>query len=518
MNQETDGPQASQTTQIEGEACQKSTESSAQPIVWIGALAVALRMLAVGKPLTGYFATKNCVYAMIARNWALGRASLWYPTLDCIRGGERSLHMLEFPCSAYLVGLAWRCFGGSLDVWGRVLSVGWMLGAVVMLYYYVRRHHGQTAAAGAAFALAVSPVSVIFGQYFMLEPSLVFLTIGTISALDLGLAMDRWRWIILSVLALALLLLTKIYMAVLLLPIGLMILASFRSKAGLGLAGKRRLVVILLLFFIALLPTVAWYAHAYQTGSAGHPLADRVYYSVAQSAESHRLPHPLWTSPDFYIHTFDDFATLVVTPVGFLLFWFGLLHRDGRRHLAWLGVSLLLIWLLPRKFYEMSYYYMVLLPPVCIMIGLGWNWLVRDQLKPGGVRLSRNVVLLTAVLAVVVSMRYVVGPLLVTADEDRPVVAAAEALKRLSSPTDRVIAIHATGIDLLYYCDRAGWTGYMQPDDWAAWIESCRAQGAKYLVVTETTSQPTPAISDLQSVRTPPIAEGKGWQVFQLNY
>jgi hypothetical protein len=283
-----------------------------------------------------------------------------------------------------------------------------------------------------------------------------------------------------------------------------MLLATFFKTS------KSKLFLGILLFGLASLPAIAWYAYAYHVGTEGHPLAGQMYYSIAQSTESHRLPHPLWVSPQFYLHTFDVLAMGVITPLGFLVFWFGLIAQGGRRHFAWLAVSFLLIWLLPRKFYEMNYYYLALLPPVCIMVGLGWSWLAR------GMQLSRRAILFVIVLALLVSMRYTVGPLFVIADEDRPVIVAAESVKQHTDPDDRVIAIHATGIDLLYYCDRAGWTGQMRPDDWSTWVRSCRDDGAKYLVVVETTSMPTPSVAEFPPVQTPPIDEGPGWKLFRL--
>ena len=83
-------------------------------------LTLCTRLIAVNKPLLGNFATKNVVYAMIARNWAQGRATLWYPTLDCLCGTHRGLHMLEFPVSAYLSGWLWKTFGGVACRFGGV--------------------------------------------------------------------------------------------------------------------------------------------------------------------------------------------------------------------------------------------------------------------------------------------------------------------------------------------------------------------------------------------------------------
>ena len=111
--------------------------------------ATAYRSLGITRPLVGNFSTKSVIYGMIARNWAEGRAGLFYPTMDVLVGGQRSLHMLEFSVSAQLTGALWKWFGGSLDVWGRATSVAFLAAAILLLVALVRARHGQAAALGA---------------------------------------------------------------------------------------------------------------------------------------------------------------------------------------------------------------------------------------------------------------------------------------------------------------------------------------------------------------------------------
>ena len=182
-------------------------------------LAVLVRLPGLCRPLLGHFATKNVTYAMIARNWVLGRASFWHPTMDCMAGGDRGWHLLEVPVSAYLAGAGWSIFGGSLDIWGRASCIAFSAGAVALMFALVRRWHGPIAACGASFALALSPSSVIFGQSFMLEAPLMFFALASFFCLERWLSSNRRRWLLLAATSFALLLLTKIYMLVLALPL-----------------------------------------------------------------------------------------------------------------------------------------------------------------------------------------------------------------------------------------------------------------------------------------------------------
>jgi len=466
------------------------------------AMAAAVRLPGLGRPLLGNFATKQAVYGMIARNWAQRRADLRYPTLDVLRGGHRSLHLVELPVSAYLTGAAWRWMGGSLDVWGRATALLFSLGSVALLFSLVRRRHGPTAATGAGLALALSPVSIIYGQSFMLEASLVFFTVAAFCALDrwldapgAGLRPGHAVWLVAAGLALALLLLSKVYMAVVVLPLGLMVLGGQRSA---NRAARWGFVAALVL---AVLPAAAWYALAWHASSPEGPLADRVFCSVRESAEAHCPPHPLLFSPDFYRGLLDDLAGVVLTPLGLTLALAGLLDRRWRRWAAWLAVSLLLTFALPRKFHQMNYYWMAVLPPLCILVGLGWRT-VCERLRPG-----RTAVGAVSLVALVFSLRYAVKPAFVTPLEDRAVVAAARAVQQYATTArEPVVTVHGTSLDLLYYCNRPGWAISPQVTDLARRLAYCRRQGARYAVVV---GAPPAELEE-------PVAQREGYGVYRL--
>jgi hypothetical protein len=459
---------------------------------------VVIRCPGINRPLVGNFATKNIVYAMIARNWAEGRASLAYPTLDCLRGGKRSLHMLEFPVSAYLTAWLWRTGGGSLDVWGRATAVAFSAASVAVLVLLVRRRHGPQAALGAGCMLAMSPVGVIYGQSFMLEASLVFFTLAAVDGLDRWLDGGWWGWLTASVLALALLLLTKIYMLVLLVPLGA---AIYRA----GVKKDRLLTVVLV--GLAILPAAAWYLHAYRTADPLGPHGDQIFYSVRQGALAHCPPHPLLYSVDFYGQGLGDLAGVVLTPLGFVLLVVGFGDRCWRRYLPWLLASAVLVAALPRKFHEMNYYYLAVLPPLAVIAGLGWQWIHRRVRCP---RLAAVGFLLVGLLF---SIRYSLRPAFATPEEDRAVVAAGRAVRELTAPEEPVVTMHGTTIDLVYYSRRPGWAVGPDTVDLERVLEDCRRQGGRYLVIAGPDSAaPPPAVRQ----KCVPEVEGDGFGVYRL--
>jgi len=457
-------------------------------------VAFVVRVPGIQRPLTGNFATKNVVYAMIARNWAEGRAGLLEPTLDCLVGGQRSLHLLEFPVSAYVSGLGWRAFGGPLELWGRLTSVAFSLAAVALFFLLVARWHGTVPAVVAGLALALSPVAILYGRSFMVEASLLCFLVATLWAWDHWLESGRGAWLAAAALALALAALTKIFLLVLLAPMAAM---AWRAR------GPRHLVAAFVVA-LALVPAAAWYWHAAAAAAPGSPVSDRVYYSVRNSAEVHRPPHPLLGTTRFYGRMAGDLFGVVLTPLGFALLIVGLFNPAWRRHAVWLASCLALIVLLPRKFYEMNYYWMAVLPALTVVVGLGWQ-LVEKRFRPGRIATAGCLM-----LGILLAARYTIGPMLRIAEEDRGVVAAGQIVQRFTTPEERVVTMHGSTIDLLYYCGRPGWAlDTADPKTLAACVE----QGARVLAIAGAEPLdvgPWPGTS----CRT--LARGPGYAVFRI--
>jgi 4-amino-4-deoxy-L-arabinose transferase-like glycosyltransferase len=388
---------------------------------------------------------------------------------------------VDFPVSAYLSGWLWKTFGGSLDIWGRATAVIFIAAAVGVLFLLVGRRHGERAALGSALVLALSPVAVIYGQSFMLEASLVFFTVFTFYCLDAWSAGHRGAWVSLGAVSFALLLLTKIYMLVLIVPLAAEVVRDARTEcddtAKAGICRRSRYLIPLLAAVAAIVPAAFWYWDAYVTSAPGSPSADRIFYSVRQSASVHRPPHPLLWSPDFYRQMLDDLAGLVLTPIGLAVTLVGFLHCEWRRYGLWLLASVILVALLPKKFYEMNYYWMAVLLPLCVVGGLGWH-VVSLRIRP-----SRLAAAGLLVIALLFSLRYAARPAWVTPEEDRHVVAAGMAVQAIADGGEPVVTMHGTTIDLLYYCNRPGWAVAPNEPGLISALQKHRCQGARYLVV-----------------------------------
>lgn len=482
----------------------------AWPLVGLLLAALALRAGAIERPLVGYFATKNVVYAMIARHWARGEASWNRPTLDVLQDGRPSWHLLEVPVAAYVAGSAWKWCGGTLDVWGRLVSIGCGVTSVALLFLLVRRWHGESAAWGASVALALSPVSVIFGGMFMLEASVVCGALLTAWCVERVVTERRWSLLVLAGAAFAIVTLTKIYMLALLLPLGVRVFSASRESPPSSLFTRRDAALVIAVLIVSTLPAIAWVVGVHQVCSVDSPDAERVFYSLFDSTAVHRSAHGLLLSADFYRRLLDDLAGIVLTPLGVGLLLIGATHSAARRHWPWLAMAALLVVALPRKFYELPYYYLPILPGLCFVIGLGWERLQTS------LRLSNVSVGALLLVSMTFTVRYAAGPAWRTPVEDQGVISAAQAAALLLAPHEPVATLHGSTLDLLYYCDRSGWALDIGSQTFAQDLNAAVQGGARHLVVANLASLPRHPDAERVVSRLPLKQAGLDYRIYDL--
>lgn len=495
---------AVQTGQTPGPRMQTSTWRAVAALVL---LTVLLRIGGIERPLVGHFATKNAIYAMIARNWALGRSPFWLPMTDFLTGGQRGWHLLEIPIAAYIAGAGWALCGGSLDAWGRAVSIAFSAASVAMLFLLVRRWHSPRVAWVAALVLALSPASIIYGQSFMLESSLVFFMLATLWCTETWLATSRAGWLLCAATSLALLLCTKIYMLVLLIPLAVLKVQKIANPES--CSRWRWLVGSVSLAMLGAAPAMIWCGIAMWMGSPKNPNSAHVYYSLYRSSEQSSIASPLLISASFYWRMLGNLAGVGLTPVGFLLALLGAFTFSARRHTAWLIAMGLLVALLPGKFFELRYYTLVLVPVLAVLAGLGWEWLARK------LPMRRSCTAICLLIGVACSLRLAVGPAFTTPLEDCSVTEAAAAIRALSSPNEPVATLHGAGCDLLYYCERPGWALSTNDRRLSERLDDCLGAGARWLVVADLGSvERTQATALLATL--PIVCHGEDYRIYAL--
>ncbi len=470
-------------------------------------LTFAIRIPGLSRPLLGNFSTRAVVSGMIARNLVHREASLLYPRLDVIVNGQASYHLMECPVSVYLTSAIWKCLGGNIDIWGRVTSIVWSTLAVFLIFQLVTIWHDEWSGLGAAFVMSLSPVGIIYGQSFQLEASLPALTLTALLSLQYWHQSANRKWLLFFFLSTAFLFLTKIYMLSLLPLLVYLSVSPALPKSGKdhsihlpfprALCTNHKATFPLFALILSVSATALWYClMARASGNNNLETAQHVYFSLQKTWDSHPFPHPLLHSPSFYKGLLDDLSGIVLTPIGFTFLFFALPHAWDKRYQLWFSAAILLWIVMPRKFHEMNYYWMAILPFFCTQSGIGIAKVTRLLIKN-----RRDYVRLLCVLIIVwfaFSIRYSLTPAFTTPLEDKSVLSAGNSVIRNTNKNDRIVTVHGSGIDLLYYCNRPGWAldldaavpdienHLSEPQEpFTAILKTYIQQGASHLIVAD---------------------------------
>ena len=273
--------------------------------LWL--LAVAARLIFINQPYIDHWSWRQSDVAAIARNFFEHGFHFGYPQIDWA-GGAAGYVGTEFPILPFLAAICYKF--AEIHEWiGRSQSVIFFAISLPFFFLLVREIFGSTAGIWAAFFYAFAPLNVFAGRSFM--PDVPSLSLGII-----GLYFFL-RWLrdgkpgpfYLAAIAISLSILIKATSIVIAVPI------SCLAVAGIGDPGRaqprdhresrshRQRLQLLAFAAIAILPSVAWYWHAYQ-------IAERYYPHHFFGAGGVRLERFSW-----YWEIAQQTATSSVTPV-----------------------------------------------------------------------------------------------------------------------------------------------------------------------------------------------------------
>ena len=135
-------------------------------VILTASFALGVQMVAIQRPYIGHYASYQAtVMASISRNMIRENFSqLLLPKTDIIIGGERSLHLNQYPFPSLFAALGSRFLGGSLEFWGRFQAIFFNLLCVLLMGLIGRRLFDPRVGWSAAGIFALSPLSLIYGQ------------------------------------------------------------------------------------------------------------------------------------------------------------------------------------------------------------------------------------------------------------------------------------------------------------------------------------------------------------------
>jgi hypothetical protein len=435
-------------------------------ITWLLAL---LLLLPKSQTLfLGNFATKAICYAMIGKNFIENPATFLKPTLDILVNANPSLHIVEWPWSAYVVGLVQKVFPGGFEFWGRASSF-LLLPVFYGFFYSFLRISGleKKQAEQISFFAAFFPSTILYFWSFQVDAWAMACLAATLYFLARWTVDGKfWNWVGLT-LSFSLALLLKPHWAIFILPMGAW--AALKKKPVWALVPG---VFILFLW-------VVWNFYLAKTQSS-------IFFSLAMSFERNASIFSWWLDPSFYWKFLKQAPNILWGPPGAILILLGLAGIRRLRFsgldlffLIWMSCGLALFFLLPKKFYEANYYYLAWGPAAAFYAGEGFETVARF------LRLGKNARLAALFLFAAISFFLAWRVISFVPENEKNIPIAADYVKKNIPKDSRVIASSGSSPILLYYCQRQGWALDLSAPNAIDSIRKHQKEGASYLITVD---------------------------------
>lgn len=470
-------------------------------------IATAVRLVDFTAPYTSEHWIKQLQLAPIAENFATKSLNILWPETDY--SADRPGYIeIEFQLVTWLTALLYKVFG--IHEWvGRLVTVSFSVGAMVLLYRLLLMYIGPVAAGYGLVFFAFAPSNWYFSRVLMSEPLMMFFSVAVVYAFSLYLSTGMRRHLAYTALAGALCFLVKLPTVILLIPLAYLA----HQKYGKKLHRQRRLWA---LGAVMLLPAVLYYLHAYFN-------IGQEYFTVGVG-----FGGGMWLALDNFLRpgNYSLMTTRLVvqhlTAVGVVLLPLGFFVADKGRikwtlfH-VWLGAVILYFLVVSGGNLRQNYYQLPLLIPAAALVGMGWEQLAQSRRFAAGMNQALAAVFL--VLCV-----WGVYPMF---KQYTPIHDAAQELSVID-PAGAPVIIFPAGYGCLYYFDRPGWVGregFGKPPEAVApedvpgpeYIDDRIRRGARWAVYFDVkTHEAQPPIQRYLRERFECVSDRDEYQIFDL--
>ena len=452
-------------------------------VIWI--LAVVVRLVFVNQPYVDHWSWRQSDVAAIARNFSEGGFHFAYPQIDWA-GDATGYVGTEFPILPFLAAICYK-FAGVHEWLGRSQSVIFFAVSLPFFFLLVGENFGATAAVWATFFFSFAPLSVFAGRSFMPDvPSLSLAIVGLYLFLR-WVSSERLLFLFLAAMAISLSLLIKITSVVILAPLTYVFVAALserRTPSGRPDGGQRRPLQWLALFAaIALLPSVAWYWHAYQ-------IAERFYPHHFFGAGGIRIENLSW-----YWGITRQTAISSLTPILSVMAVVGLFAAPRSRYsrLFYWWLAAMIFFLILVGYGNRHRWYQLPLVPIAAAFGGAACAFIGSKIASSRVAVLTLSVLLAGSFAL---LAYVYAQSLYEPSASQLRDAGLE-LNKVTAPDALIVAADTGDPTIFYYAQRKGWHFLERDAIYAgnpsdsqqaiADLERLRRAGATHLVFTTNT-------------------------------
>lgn len=429
-------------------------------------LAFFLRLYRIDAPLADWHSWRQADTAAVSRNFLKRGFDVFRPRFDDlsnVASGEdnpQGYRFVEFPIYNVIhAGLAKTFPQKSLEWWGRMVSIIFSLGSILLLYLICEKYLGWKVGILASFFFAVLPFNIFYSRTILPEPMMIFISLSSLYFFDRWLEDKRFSFVfyLLSGLLAAISLLLKPFAMFLFFPMVYLVWRKWQVKSFKKLS-------LYCYAFIALLPFGLW----------------RVW--MQQFPEG--IPAFTWLFNEgkirfkgafFYWIFAERIGRLILGYWGLVFLALGLVVKTAKKE-GFLFYS----WLLSVLFYftviaggnvRHDYYQILAIPIICIFLGKGFYLLLNP--KPVFNKLfARGLSIVVLLFMLAFSWYYVRDFFNIN---NPAIVEAGKAVDKLIPKEAKVIAPYGGDTSFLYQTNRRGWPVGIE-------IEKMIAKGANFYV------------------------------------
>jgi len=486
----------------------------AREVWWIALIAIViggalLRLKGIHSPLLDHPGWRQGDTAAIARNFATLQYNIFYPQTD-YNGPPPNYVELELQIVPFLAATLYKIFGIH-EIFGRLISICFSLGTIVVVGFFARWLFGSMIAGLAASTIfAVLPGSMYYAHSFMPDTTMVFFLTAAVYACTRYLYDEderSWHGLPLAAILLMFAFLAKPVALVAIFPIAAASIVRF------GVLGTLRRPQTYALLAIAFVP-LALYGQFVSSHAEWHWASGITQKHVIPGLRSALSSGSAFALKFTYLKlAIGMLWHIMLGPIGFILLLVGLIvplrARAAAIVYAWLGGALLYIYAVVTV--ERVDYYMYLVLPLAALAAAGAVVRIWERIEPlpwGRVGIAVAAVVL---LAMTYSGRKAIAPYYAYSKAN---YANAKALDA-SLPPGALIVMGHYDPSILYYINRKGWEE--DPYLWTPFDEqSAIRKGALAFVAIEKNRLKRNVELYAWLARFP-VDETKRWPVYQTD-
>jgi hypothetical protein len=410
-------------------------------------IALIVRLYRIDEPLADWHSWRQADTSAVTRRFVQDGIDLLHPKyydLSDIPSGKNNpngYRMVEFPFINALTALFVQALPSlTLEIWGRLVSIGFSLGSIVILARIVKREMDSATALVSAFIFSVLPFNIYFHRTILPEIPLLFFSLVSMDFFLEWLDTQKKQHFIISLVSAQLALLLKPYFLLFTLPL------IFKTYEHYGFKALKNKYFYLYSIFM-LLPFLLW----------------RLW--ILQYPEG--IPANLWLfngtgirfRPAFFRWIFAErIAKLITGYWGLILFAFGLLISHKKQKLnffiSWLVAVVLYLFIFATGNVTHDYYQIIIIPPIAVMMAKGITAMFSGKIANINVKTAR----ITALICLIFSLGFSWYHIRDYFNINHPEIVRAGQIANVILPKEaKVIAPYGGDTAFLYQINRKGW-------------------------------------------------------------